>query len=172
MRRAPGVGAGANATAQAFRRYLVGDPFTTAPTQWGVVQALHGGFSSTLAAAASAGATSLSITAAPIVNDLLLVGTLANTDQVVRVTAVNGSGPYTVNIVPELPSSQASGASVVSANTLDVYLDGTQTYAQNVYLTPGVRYLDSYSPTAGDVVLVLRGEGPSTSDRVVVGKLA
>ncbi len=172
MRRTPGVGVGPNATAQALRRYLVGDPFTTAPTQWGVVYVLHGGFSSTLAAAAAAGATSLSVTAAPIFNDLLLVGTLASTDQTVRVTSVNGAGPYTVGVIPELPSSQASGATVVSANTLDVYLDGTQTLRQTQYLTPGVRYLASYTPAAGDVVFVARGAGPSISDRVVLGKLA
>lgn len=160
-----------------MRRYLVGDPFTTAPTQWGVVHAVHGGFSTTLAAAASTGATSLSLNAAPAVNDLLLVGTLASTDQTVRVTAVTGSAaPYTAQVLPELPSSQASGATVVSVKSLDVYLDGTQTYEDTLYLTPGLRYCAGYAggatPAVGDVVLLSRGVGPSSSDRVVLDRLA
>ncbi len=52
-------------------------------------------------------------------------------------------------------------------NRVDVYLDnnlGT--------ITPGVPYLDSYSPTIGDVVLVARLLGKSRNTRVVLGKCA
>lgn len=59
-----------------------------------------------------------------------------------------------------------------SPNTVDLYLDGTQTLNDTAYLTPGVRYVDTYSPTVGDVVVVLRNIGASATDRVVVGKLA
>lgn len=47
-------------------------------------------------------------------------------------------------------------------NTVDLLLDGGAT------VTPGVRYLASYTPAAGDVVLVSR----MGSDRVVHHKLA
>lgn len=50
-----------------------------------------------------------------------------------------------------------------SPNTVDLYLDGN-----TATLTPGVRYLASYTPTVGDVVLVSR----MGSDRVVHHKLA
>lgn len=47
-------------------------------------------------------------------------------------------------------------------NTVDLLLDGAST------VTPGVRYLGSYTPTVGDVVYVSR----MGSDRVVHHKLA
>lgn len=53
-------------------------------------------------------------------------------------------------------------AAHTSPNTVDLYLDGSSS------LTLGVRYLDSYSPTVGDTVLVGR-YGP---DRFVLGILA
>ncbi len=56
--------------------------------------------------------------------------------------------------------------------TVDVYLDGTQTLSDTAYLTKGIRYLASYTPTVGDGVLVHRGSRRSSSDRVVLGKLA
>lgn len=59
-----------------------------------------------------------------------------------------------------------------SPNAVDLYLDGTQTYGDTAYLTVGVRYLSSYSPTVGDTVVVSRGTGGSRSDRFVLGKLA
>jgi len=49
-----------------------------------------------------------------------------------------------------------------SPNTVDLYLDGAST------LTTGVRYLASYSPTVGDIVVVCR----YGTDRWVMGKLA
>lgn len=53
-----------------------------------------------------------------------------------------------------------------SPNTVDLYLDGASS------LTPGVRYLASYSPTVGDVVLVGRHITGAGQDRFVFGKLA
>ena len=53
-----------------------------------------------------------------------------------------------------------------SPNTVDVEMDGS------TYSTPGLRYLKSYSPTVGDVVLVARMQGPSRTARVVLGALA
>lgn len=53
-----------------------------------------------------------------------------------------------------------------SPHTVDVEMDGSS------YTTPGLRYLSSYSPTVGDVVLVARMQGPSRTARVVLGKLA
>lgn len=56
--------------------------------------------------------------------------------------------------------------------TLNLYLDGTQTLGNTAYLTRNVRYLASYVPNVGDVVIVQRGKFRSSSDRVVLGKLA
>lgn len=169
MRRNPGH-VGPNAHAQALRRYLVGDPFLVSPTQWGVVDAVHGSFSSTLYAQANVGTQSIELNAAPVVNDFLLVGTL---EQPIQVTAVSGTAaPYTATLALELPSTQASGAAVVAAKTLDLYLDGSQTLSDPTYLTPGVRYLTSYTPAVNDVVVVLRGQSGLQTDRVVFGRLA
>ena len=57
-------------------------------------------------------------------------------------------------------------ATHTSPNTVDVYMDGSTN------LTPGVRYLSTYTPTVGDVVLVVRMQGASRTGRAVVGKLA
>lgn len=53
-----------------------------------------------------------------------------------------------------------------SPNTVDVYMDGAST------LTPGVRYLSTYTPTVGDVVVVGRMQAQSRTARFVIGKLA
>lgn len=144
MRRAPGH-AGPNAMAQALRHGLVNDPFTHAWQQWGHVAAVHGSYSSTLASPATAGDTTISLTAEPTLNDYLILGSFSSTlsssaaqgatsvsiaaappvglvlvfgsitgsyggDS--TVTAVTGSGPYTVTISPALAYSQTSGAAV------------------------------------------------------------
>lgn len=49
-----------------------------------------------------------------------------------------------------------------SPNTVDLHLDGSTT------VTPGIRYVKSYTPTVGDTVLV----GRYGSDRFVLGVLA
>lgn len=56
--------------------------------------------------------------------------------------------------------------------SVNLYLDGTQTLSDTSYLTNNVRYNASYTPTVGDVVLVARGTGKSSSDRTVILKLA
>ena len=165
MRRNPGVGSSPAALAHTMRRHLVGDPFLVGPYQWGVVHAIHGSYSSTLAGAASVGDQTLSLTAEPSVNDFLLVGT--NTP--LRVTAVSGSGPYTATLAVQVGVAEASGAAVTAMKTCDLYLDGSQTLADTTYLTPGVRWLQSYTPTAGDVVFVARGTGGLQSDRLILG---
>jgi hypothetical protein len=53
-----------------------------------------------------------------------------------------------------------------SPNSVDLYLDGATT------VTPNIRYLASYSPTVGDVVLVGRHITQAGQDRFVLGKLA
>lgn len=55
--------------------------------------------------------------------------------------------------------------------TVNLYLDGSQTLNDTAYLTPNVAYLSTYVPVVGDTVLVHRGVGRSSSDRVVIGKL-
>lgn len=50
-----------------------------------------------------------------------------------------------------------------SPNTVDMYLDGS------TVLTPGIRYLDGYSPTVGDSGIPVLRQG---SDRFALGKLA
>lgn len=174
MRRAPGVGGGAGAVALTMRRSLVKDPFVFGHDQWAVVDAVHGGFSSTLTAAALVGASTVDVAAAPTVNDYLVIGTLIGPPPTaLQVTAVSGSGPYTVTLAQELPVGQSSGAAVSSLHTLDLYLDGTAALSDTTYLTTGVRYLDTgWTPTAGQYVYVLRGAGDRRSDRVVVGPLA
>lgn len=139
----------------------------TSAYQWGTVSAVHGYFSSTLASAASAGATSISTVAAPSLNALLLIGTLASgpNAQAIEVLGVSGSGPYDVALAQELSASQVSGASVTDVPTVDLYLDGAS------YLTTGVRHLGSYSPQVNDVTAVARGQGGLSSDRFALGSL-
>ena len=151
-----------------MRRSLVGNPFTDGPWQWGVIDTVHGSYSSTLAAAAAVGATSLSLTASPSVNDYLIVG--ANI--ALRVISVTGTGPYTADIASEITTAEASSTAVTAIKTCDVYLDGTQTLSDTAYLTPGVRWLVSYTPTANDVVIVARGTGGLRSDRLILGTVA
>jgi len=168
LRRNPGV-TGPAKTAQALRLHLVGDPFLTAPHQWGVVHAVHGATSTVLYAQATPGATSIQTTAAPVVNDLLLLGSLQVGLQVVSVSG--SAAPFTVDLKRQVPSVVAKGAAVTAMHTLDVYFDGTQ-HKTATYLTVGVRYLSTYTPTAGDVVVAIRGTGNLASDRVILGKLA
>lgn len=65
---------------------------------------------------------------------------------------------------------------------VSLWPDGAQHTANPAYLIgkvdtdtgqvlPGVAVLAGYVPTVGDVVLIRRGSGNSTSDRVVIGKL-
>lgn len=56
--------------------------------------------------------------------------------------------------------------------SVNIYLDGTQTTSNTAYLTNNVRYSSDYVPNVGDTVLVYRGAGVSSSDRVVLLKLA
>lgn len=165
MRRNPGVGNSPAALAHAMRRHLVGDPFLVGPWQWGVVNAVHGSYSSTLAAAASVGDQTLSLTATPAVNDFLLLG--ANPP--LWVTDVTGSGPYTATLAVQVQTAEASGTAVTAMKTADLYLDGTQTLSDTTYLTPGIRWLQSYTPTVNDVVMVARGTGGLQSDRLILG---
>ncbi len=78
MRRDPGH-TGPNAFANALRHALIPDPFLASWQQWGHVWAVHGSYSSTLAAAATQGATSIDLSAAPSVNDFLLIGSFSST---------------------------------------------------------------------------------------------
>jgi hypothetical protein len=55
--------------------------------------------------------------------------------------------------------------------SVDLYLDGTQTLGDTSYLTHAVRYVASYNPAVGDIVLVSRGTGGLRTDRVVLGPL-
>lgn len=168
MRRNPGVGSSPAAVAHVLRRNLVGDPFVVAPYQWGVVHAVHGSYSSTLYAAASAGSQTVELQAAPSVNDLLLVGT----NPPLRVTAVTGSAaPYTATVYPAVATAEASGTAVTAAHTCDVYFDGTQN-SGSAYLTVAVRYLASYTPAVGDVVVAARGASGLATDRLILGKPA
>ncbi|MEM0142420.1 MAG: hypothetical protein QXL94_00500 [Candidatus Parvarchaeum sp.] len=56
--------------------------------------------------------------------------------------------------------------------SVDLYLDGAQATGDPKAITTNVRYLDTYVPTNGDVVIVCRNTNRSSSDRWVMGKLA
>jgi hypothetical protein len=170
------VGNSPNSVAQALRRQLKGNPFLTSQVQWGVVAAVHGAFSSTLAAAAAVGTQQIQTNAAPPVNELLLIGTITTGIRVLQV--LGSSAPYTVTLSTALPVAQANSAAVQGMATVDLYLNASQNNVlpsgqpNPAFLTPGVRYLSTYSPTVGDSVVVLRGIGGMASDRFVLGKLA
>lgn len=63
-------------------------------------------------------------------------------------------GPWQWGVVEAVNTSPVA--------SVNLYLDGSTT------VTPNVRYLSSYTPTAGDTVFVAR----YGSDRIVLGKLA
>ncbi len=56
--------------------------------------------------------------------------------------------------------------------SVNVYLDGSQMFNDPGQITQNIRYLDTYHPTVGDVVVVCRNTGKSSSDRWVMGKLS
>lgn len=169
MRRNPGVGNSPSAVAHAMRRHLVGDPFVAGPWQWGVIDAVHGSFSSSLSAGAAVGDTTLSLGAAPAVNSLLLLGS----NPPLGVESVSGSAaPYTATLKTEVAVAEASATAVTDMKTADIYLDGTQTLNNTDYLTVGLRWLVSYTPAVGDVVIVARGTGGLRSDRLILGTVA
>lgn len=140
------------------------------PYQWGYVDAIHVAGTTTLYANASLGATSIQTNGYVAPNAIMMIGTLVTGIRAVSVTGT--TAPYTVALAQPLPTAQSSGATVTLLATLDLYLDGTQGLADTAYLVTGIKYLASYSPTVGDVVLVCRGTGHLKSDRVALGKLA
>lgn len=165
-----------NRTARKLREHL-GQPkqYTHGPWQWVYVEAVHAPRSTTLSAAAAAGALSITTAASIEANAQIIVGNGGP----VEVQSVSGSGPYTVTLSGRgVPNAQNSGATVRVLATVDLYLDGWQNPPQNLpsgvsqTLTTGIRYLSSYPPLAGHVVLLARGTGLQRSDRVVMGVLA
>jgi hypothetical protein len=72
----------------------------------------------TLAAAVTAGATSLSTTATIPAGSWIVVGN-GVTAEVVQTTAVSGSGPFTVTLAAAIKLNQASGAYVGSATNVN-----------------------------------------------------
>ena len=133
--------------------------------QWGLVQAVHGTYASTLATNASLRSDQISLNDPPALNAFLVFPGVPGS---FRVTAVSGD---LATIVPSLPQDVPSGTAVADLPTLDVYPDGSQHTNNPAYLMPGLRWLASYVPTAGDVVLIRRGQGLSSSDRLVLGKV-
>lgn len=56
--------------------------------------------------------------------------------------------------------------------TYDVYPDGAQNTGNTNYLMLGLKILDGVTPpSVNDVVLIRRGVGRSSSDRIIVGRL-
>ena len=128
MNRPPAPGS-PHSLAHALRRGLSPKPFNDDTVQWGIVAAVHGSTSTMLTTAASEGDAMIYTAAAPMVNDLLVVGSFptgALPSVTPHVTAVTGSGPYTVSITPGMPTTQSTGASVTALPTIDVYLNGAQ----------------------------------------------
>jgi len=59
-----------------------------------------------------------------------------------------------------------------SVDLIPTGLTGLSTYTATTHVLKNVRYLASYTPTVGDVVLVLRGgKGGQATSLVVLGKL-
>lgn len=73
------------------------------------------GTATTLAAAATAGASTISATATVAANNWIVIGS-GGTLETHYVTAVSGTGPYTVTLQTALLYSQASGAAVTPLN--------------------------------------------------------
>lgn len=137
--------------------------------------------STTLAAAASAGATTVSSTAS------VAVGNFVNIDGEVRkVTAVSGAGPYTLTLISALSSAHASGAAVTSGQgytaggiTLTsktvTYTAGTNTLsldAADLSLTGnplGARYAVIYKDTGTPSTSPLLGYVDFDDDKVATG---
>lgn len=100
------------------------------------------GFSTTLAAAASVGDTTISLTAAPQPGDFLSIGVGSSTNEDVFVTTVSGSGPYTVGIqnagqyTGGIKTARASGVAVAGQGTIDGTHPSTQVYIDT--MTPPV----------------------------------
>ena len=140
MNRPPAPGS-PHSLAHALRRGLSPKPFNDDTVQWGIVAAVHGSTSTMLTTAASEGDVTIYTAAAPMVNDLLVVGSFptgALPSVTPHVTAVSGSGPYTVSILPGMPTTQSSGASVIALPTIDVYLNGAQNPTPASSLTWGI----------------------------------
>ena len=155
--------------AHLLRANVVGHPTLASPTQWGLVSAVHqASDETTLAAAAAAGALTIQTNGPLTPNAQVFVD---GATQAIAVTALSGTqAPYTVTLQTPLLANASSGATVRVANTVDLYLDGTQNLGDEAYLTPGVRFYDSFAPEVGDVVQVLRGTGASATDRVCAGR--
>ncbi len=176
MRRPPG-GEGVNGLAQALRRQLVPNPFLGSSSQWGRVKGIHGSFTSTLYAAASLGTQSVELNAAPSINDYLIIGASL---PACRVTAVSGSAaPYTATLATPLATAEASGATVTTLSTVDVYLDQSDGNLSGgvpdpAYLTYGLAYICYYTPVLEDYVIIWRSEMSTGagSDRIVMGRRA
>ena len=56
--------------------------------------------------------------------------------------------------------------------TCNIYINGTQNLNNPGFLTKNVRYLESFVPYKGAVVLIGHGTGGLVSDRVIIGDLA
>ena len=155
--------------AHLLRTNVVGHPTLNSQTQWGIVAAVHrASDETTLAAAAAAGALTIQTNGPLTPNAQVFVD---GATQATAVTALSGTqAPYTVTLQTPLLAAAPSGATVRVANTVDLYLDGTQNLGDEAYLTPGVRFYDSFVPEVGDVVHVLRGTGASATDRVCAGR--
>lgn len=168
MRRAPGV-AGPNAFAQALRHNLQGDPFLTSWQQWAHIAAVHGSYSSTLAAdavpVASDQVQNISLSAAPSVNDLLVIGSFSTT---LASAASAGASTVSMNAAPPvgllLQFGNILGTFGGEAAVLDV--TGTGPYA--VTLSTGLAYDQASGATVTGLppaypVSAVSGTGPYTA---------
>jgi hypothetical protein len=151
--------------ARDLRRNLVPAWSIEGPFQWATVVATHtSSQSTTLAAAVTAGALTITTEADLDVNAVVAVGGFY---PAMFVTKSSGTAaPYTLTLAQPIPEDAASGAAVDVLNTIDVEMDGAP------YLTPGIRYLSWYSPAVNDVVAVGRMQGASRTARFVLGTLA
>ncbi|MDE2096448.1 MAG: hypothetical protein KGL39_04320 [Patescibacteria group bacterium] len=171
------MGFNTNNTARKMRAALVPKAHFASQWEWAYVAAVHARTTTTLAAAASPGDTSIQTNASISANAHIIVGSGGP----VVVGTVTGTGPYVITLkARSVPNAALLGATVYVLATVDVYLAGWQNppknlpasvAAQNQLLT-GVRYDASYTPAVGHTVMLSRGVGMQRSDRVVQGRCA
>lgn len=126
--------------------------------------------STTLSSAAAAGATTISATASIGVGNLVLIGGNATR----WVTAVSGSGPYTLTLDSALSAAYASGAAVASgtgytaggatlASKTTVYTAATNTHALDAADTQ----LSASGTFGGRYLVIYKSVGSAATDILI-----
>jgi len=166
--------------ARQLNRSLTPNTYTTRTTKYGIIEAVHTATTTTLSANVTAPSLTCEVAAHLVVNDYIFIGT---NPTALQVTAVTGSGPYTLTLGQYITVSASSGATVTRVNTVDLYVNGNTPTAAAARaatgkagplaavatLWTGMRWLSPYSPTVNDRVTI---DHPRGSDHYVRGTLA